>query len=168
MLSDLIGYGNTLRGDDGVGYRLVEALEGLELGQVECYCCHQLTPELAADLARVDRVIFVDATSPQNPPSPLRLEQIGACSNPNLGMHQAHPAQILALAENLYGHSPLAYALLLPTTHMDYGETLSPIARVGLGQGLRLLQTLLEQPSASLLQEGSIPRATLNPLYNNS
>ncbi|MFZ4640965.1 MAG: hydrogenase maturation protease [Nodosilinea sp.] len=153
MKTLVIGYGNTLRGDDGVGYRLAEMLETLALEGVEAYPCHQLTPELAADLARVDRVIFVDATPPQNPPSPLRLERLSGGSSPNLGMHHAHPGQILALAENLYGHSPLAYALLLPSSHMGYGETLSPIAQVGLEQGLGLLQTLLLQPSASLLPD---------------
>ena len=51
----VIGVGNPLREDDGVGWRLAEALA--QAG-VEVHTCHQLLPELAAELGRVDLVLF--------------------------------------------------------------------------------------------------------------
>ncbi|CAK6698908.1 hypothetical protein [Synechococcus sp. CBW1107] len=62
----VIGIGNPLRQDDGVGRWLVEDLEQDSraqefLVQLELRPCHQLLPELAADLARSERVLFVDA-----------------------------------------------------------------------------------------------------------
>jgi hydrogenase maturation protease len=58
----VIGYGNTLRRDDGVGVRVAELLavdprmEGADILAV-----HQLTPELAIDVGEATLVVFVDA-----------------------------------------------------------------------------------------------------------
>lgn len=140
----VIGYGNTLRGDDGVGYYMAEAVEAWDLPEVEAHCCHQLTPELAADIAAADKVIFVDATSPQNPHSPIVVERI------NLGQprssfsgHHSSPRELLALTKKLYNRQPVAYSMLMPSWEMGFSEVLSPIAEVGLKQGLRKLGEML-------------------------
>lgn len=57
----VLGYGNTLRSDDGVGYRVAAAVHRWHVPDVEGYTCHQLTPDLAAEIAPRQRVIFVDA-----------------------------------------------------------------------------------------------------------
>jgi hydrogenase maturation protease len=143
----VIGYGNTLRRDDGVGYRAAEAVETWHLDHVQAYPCHQLTPELAATMASVDRVIFIDATLPQNPPHPILVERLRATPSATvLTSHHSSPLGLLALTHQLYHQSPTAYELLLPTWTMDYGEALSPMAQRGLVQGLRYLRQLLQQP----------------------
>jgi hypothetical protein len=48
----VIGYGNTLRGDDGVGPRVAEAIEELNLPGVRTLVCQLLTPEFADPIAR--------------------------------------------------------------------------------------------------------------------
>jgi hydrogenase maturation protease len=145
MKTLVLGYGNTLRGDDGVGYRLAEAVEEWHLAQLEAYPCHQLTPDLAALIAEQERVFFVDAALPQNPHRPLILTRIIPESAPSLPFtgHHTRPIDLLIITQQLYGQSPLAYTLLLPTWAMGYGEDLSPIAQTGLRQGLRWLQTLV-------------------------
>ncbi|NJL50015.1 MAG: hydrogenase maturation protease [Leptolyngbyaceae cyanobacterium SM2_5_2] len=147
MRTLVIGYGNTLRGDDGVGYRAAEAVESWHLEDVVAYPCQQLTPELAALIAESDRVIFVDATPPQNPHSPLVLERLltGPRGVAFTG-HHSNPATLLGLAQDLYERQPLAYALWLPSWAMDYSEALSPIAQTGLKQGLKRLREFLDQP----------------------
>ena len=57
----VIGYGNTLRGDDGVGPRVAEAVAAMALPGVRTLGCHQLAPEHAEAISRADRVVFVDA-----------------------------------------------------------------------------------------------------------
>lgn len=157
----MIGYGNTLRGDDGAGYRLAERVADWGLGGVTAWPCHQLTPDLAADLARVDRVIFADASLPQNPVSPLRLERMqGNLNSPGVMGHHSQPGQVLTLGQQLYGCQPIAYTLTLPAQQMDYGEQLSPWARAGLLQAERLLWQLLnrpERPGASPPTSGGEP-----------
>jgi hydrogenase maturation protease len=57
----VIGYGNTLRGDDGVGPRVAEAVERLQLPGVRTLICQQLSPEHAEMISQAERVVFVDA-----------------------------------------------------------------------------------------------------------
>jgi hypothetical protein len=57
----VVGYGNTLRGDDGIGYRVAEAVAKWQLPQVRSIAVAQLLPELAADIGEVEIVMFVDA-----------------------------------------------------------------------------------------------------------
>lgn len=145
MKTLVIGYGNTLRGDDGLGYRVAETVETWDLPDVETYPCHQLTPELAAVMAEADRVIFVDATPPQNPHSPIVVERlIPGAYTPFFPGHHSSPTALLTLTQTLYGCQPLTYALLLPSWEMGYGETFSAIAQIGFSQGLKRLQVLLE------------------------
>ncbi len=65
----VIGYGNTLRGDDGAGCYVAERLCALnhEPG-LKVLSLHQLTPELAQPVAEAGLVIFIDA-SIQSPPA---------------------------------------------------------------------------------------------------
>lgn len=56
----LIGLGNSLRGDDGVGPQLVAWADG-QWPWLRVRAVHQLTPELSDDLAAARRVLFVDA-----------------------------------------------------------------------------------------------------------
>src|SRR5579863_2441204 len=58
----IIGIGNPLRGDDGLGWRAVESLRQIaSLQEVETVTCHQLTPEMAESVSRAERVVFIDA-----------------------------------------------------------------------------------------------------------
>ena len=140
----LIGYGNTLRKDDGLGFRVAEAVETWRVANVKALPCHQLPPDLAADIAEADRVIFVDATLPQDPHSPIIVERLlPETGSPFFQGHHSDPKSLLCLSQALYGQQPIAYSILLPSWDMGYGESLSPIAQVGLHQGLRLLRELL-------------------------
>ena len=57
----VIGVGNTLRGDDGAGIRVVEQIRRSP-DAPECLTVHQLTPELADTIRLHARVCFVDAS----------------------------------------------------------------------------------------------------------
>jgi Ni,Fe-hydrogenase maturation factor len=56
----VIGIGNPLRGDDGVGRWLAQRA-GRWLAPAQLRTVQQLTPELAADIALASRVLFIDA-----------------------------------------------------------------------------------------------------------
>jgi Ni,Fe-hydrogenase maturation factor len=57
----IIGYGNTLRGDDGAGQRVAEMVSEWGLDEVRSLSVHQLTPELAEPISTAKLAIFVDA-----------------------------------------------------------------------------------------------------------
>ena len=53
----IVGYGNPLRGDDGVGQEVATALlrqknSGGGLASATIICAHQLLPEMALDISR--------------------------------------------------------------------------------------------------------------------
>ena len=58
----VIGYGSTLRGDDGVGRWVADAIGQQRRSQVEVASVTQLLPEYAGPVAHARAVIFVDAS----------------------------------------------------------------------------------------------------------
>lgn len=124
----IIGYGNTLRNDDGVGYRIAETVAEWGLENVRSLPCHQLTPEFADDISKADTVIFVDAALPNS----LTLDDITVTpisgdrpeGNVNLG-HGLNPHALLGIAKSLYDASPEAYLITVPTENFEFGEHFS-------------------------------------------
>src|SRR5436305_5490516 len=57
----VIGYGNTLRGDDAAGPRAARAVASWDLPGVIAKAVPQLTPELAELVAAAHLAVFVDA-----------------------------------------------------------------------------------------------------------
>lgn len=150
MKTLVIGYGNTLRGDDGVGYRVAEAIEGWNLPNVQAIACHQLTPELAMAIAACDRVIFVDATLPNTHPN-VTICSLPIAETTPLNAHHSNPTGLLKLAISLYNGHPMAYQVLIPTVAMEFDETLSEVAQAGMVETLKTLRAYCEEARVLLL-----------------
>ena len=120
----VIGYGNTLRGDDGVGPRVAEAVGHLRLPGVRTLICPLLTPELADPIARAEKVIFVDAAV--DAPQSLRWRKLEPSKTSQLMAHAADPRTLLALARDVFGHVPEAWWLTIPTVDLGFREDFSP------------------------------------------
>ena len=118
----VIGYGNTLRGDDGAGVRAVELLAA-QVPEVDCLCLHELQPELAETISRYDEVYFLDATISSTDLRHSTLEPDSAALN---GSHALSPAALLSLSKALYFRRPdTAILIEIPAWQCDFGETLS-------------------------------------------
>ena len=139
----LIGIGNRLRGDDGIGYRLAETLAAkrrVTATPLQALAVQQLTPDLAAVVASADAVLFADAWLQGEPElAPIRLAEQASPQQPSPLSHQLSPAQLLALSEQLYGHQPTAWLLPLPARQLNHGDSLSPTAAQALVAALQLL-----------------------------
>lgn len=136
----VIGYGNPLRCDDGVGPRVAEAVEALQLPGVHTLICQQLSPEHAEPIARARTVIFVDAA--MDAPKEVQLRQLEPNKSSQLMAHAADPRTMLALARDVFGHCPEAWWLTIPAVKLDFGEELSPVARRGHAVALEQIRTL--------------------------
>jgi hydrogenase maturation protease len=136
----VIGYGNTLRGDDGVGPRAAEAVESLHLLGVQTLVCQQLSPEHADPIARARVVIFVDAAV--DAPREVQLRQLEPAGTSQLMAHAADPRTMLALARDVFGHAPEAWLLTIPVETLEFSDALSPVAQAGLEQAVREIQNL--------------------------
>lgn len=138
----VIGYGNTLRGDDGAGYRVAEQVETWNVPGVRAIACHQLTPELAAEIVECDRVIFVDAALPETY-TVVSVESLQPDPTP-LETHFSTPAGLLQLAQQLFNHCPEAYQVLIPTHSMEFTESLSALTQTALKTALQEIRVLCE------------------------
>ena len=64
----VVGYGNSLRGDDGIGWHAARLLtDDPRLAGARVLACHQLVPELAVDVSRAALVVLVDAAADGDP-----------------------------------------------------------------------------------------------------
>ncbi|MDI9406387.1 MAG: hydrogenase maturation protease [Chitinophagaceae bacterium] len=135
----VIGIGNPLRGDDGVGALLAEAVGGRSV--------QQLTPELAEALACQQAVLFIDAWLAPAGAAPQLVEVLPAAAA--LDSHRLEPAQLLAVCRVLYGSSPRAHLLQVPAHAFAHGMDLSPALAATLPAARALLQAWLAAASSS-------------------
>ena len=120
----LIGYGNPLRGDDGVGWVMANRLAEVE--GITAVSAHQLLPELIDQIADVDCVIFVDATV-QGKPGDIAVREIHPDTMGLATSHGMEPVVMLAYVDQLYGRCPRAYLVTITGEDFGYTENLSPL-----------------------------------------
>jgi hydrogenase maturation protease len=137
----IIGYGNTLRSDDGVGIKIAEAVSDLKYAGVETLCCALLTPELAEPISRSGKVVFVDASVES--PRQIHLYPLQPAESSQFMAHAADPRTLLALARDVFGHTPKAWLLTIPIKNLEIGEELSPLARQGFNIAMEKLRQMV-------------------------
>jgi hydrogenase maturation protease len=122
----VIGYGNIMRSDDAAGVHAAHRLEEKYRGsaEVRVIAAHQLTPELAEDIANAHYVLFLDAAGGT---SPGQISELAVKPNGVLGAfdHQVTPGALVCCAEQLYGEAPSAFALTLTGTSFGVGTSMS-------------------------------------------
>lgn len=136
----VIGYGNTLRSDDGVGPKVAEAVEAMKLPGVRTLVCQQLSPEYAEPISHADTVIFVDAAV--DAPKEVQLRPLEPNESSQLMAHAADPRTMLALARDVFGHAPKAWWLTIPAVSLEFSEKLSPEAQRGFAEAVEKIQAL--------------------------
>ena len=140
----VIGYGNPSRQDDGVGYHVVNALNGL-LGRlsltedsdspdgseeaIKTLWLQQLVPELAEIVSAYDLAIFVDAhtgayAKGEHKVRPY-IREVAPAYQSSVVSHHLKPETLLALARDLYGHFPPAVLISVRGYEFDFGSELS-------------------------------------------
>jgi hydrogenase maturation protease len=123
----LIGYGNPVRRDDGLGLEIAEQVERECPPGVEVRTSQQLHIELLEDFQSFDRVILVDAAT--DGPEIL-FEQVA--SSPNSGLASSHhlePALLMELAKKLGRLAPPIFLCAVRGEDFEMGESLTPVAQ---------------------------------------
>ncbi len=125
----VVGYGNPLRSDDGLGWQVAaELLRTNTAPQVEILACYQLTPELVEPISLADTVLFIDCAK-SGEPATVGCEPIQPKSGAASFTHDLTPSTLLALASELYGACPKALLLSIPGENYAPGESLSDAVR---------------------------------------
>ena len=147
----VIGYGNSLRSDDGIGIKVAQIVTEWRLPEVRSLARHQLTPELAAELTQVDLAIFIDACQSADK-NAVEVYSLKPSNSIKLKSHFSDPEALLSLTKALFGKCPQAWWIIVPVTNFELGERLSPLAKLGIEQALEKIEALLE----GNVQAGSI------------
>jgi len=121
MRTLLIASGNSLRGDDGVAHRVLQLLDV----KVEARSVMQLTPELAADIAAFDTVVFLDAAVGSET---VTIEDVPKPTAPAALTHLSRPSEIVALSAALFGFRGRALECRIPVADFAPGRQLTPLA----------------------------------------
>lgn len=122
----VVGYGNPLRSDDGVGPAVAERLAGdPRLAGVDVRSAHQLTPELAQDASRASLLVLVDAGAGETP-GVVSVRPLEPAGSPGTAWtHQLDPSGVVSLARELYGAAPEVVLVSVGAACLDVGEALS-------------------------------------------
>lgn len=142
----VVGYGNPLRADDGLGChvarQIAHHLRGDE--RVEVIPCHQLAPEIARNIAEARFVIFVDACTEGEPGTITETTVAADAEFSGKFGDGMTPGTLLAAAKALHGRCPQAVLFNMTGWCFDFGEHMSQIV----GERLRDLITMIEKTIA--------------------
>jgi hydrogenase maturation protease len=147
----VIGYGNPLCGDDGIGPYIVKQLalaeaETQSRANTEYMSLRQLTPELAEQISSADSVIFVDAAGAGRP-GEITCQELtpSAEAAPGAFTHHVNVAALLESANFLYGRHPAAYLYTLTGENFELGHSFSPVVEAALPSLLDQLKVRIAQ-----------------------
>jgi hydrogenase maturation protease len=134
----VIGYGNTLRGDDAVGVHAAELIAKRH-PEIICICVHQLMPELAEQIAECDTVFFIDAQEDITETNVQLVMPNVEADQPRT--HFISPQSLLALSQQLYQHLPSkAYVVGIPASQFEFSEELSTQTELAMHHCVELVE----------------------------
>lgn len=120
----IVGYGNTIRGDDAAGPLAARELHKRGFTAI---VAQQLTPEFAEPLSQANHAIFIDSDA-SLAPGVIRATIVQPALEPALSgilEHHATPAALLLLSRQIYGRAPHACLIGIGPESYDLGRPLS-------------------------------------------
>jgi hydrogenase maturation protease len=132
----LIGVGNPLRGDDGIGQWICEQAAKWKLQHLHIKTMQQLTIDLLEELQNFSAVVIADASEQK---APATLEEVDGSENGYASSHHADAATLRALHRNLYQQSTVWHSLGIKASKFEMGQ---PISKETLANGAVALQLL--------------------------
>lgn len=135
----ILACGNTLRGDDGVGWRIAEQLESDPIHtDDQIILVQQFLPEHAELLSQADVVVFVDCSALSAPGQVCTIPIVPAEHLPRILTHHLNPASLLLIALGLYGKIPSrASAVTIGGSSFELSEDLTPAVRDAIPAAVR-------------------------------
>ena len=141
----VIGYGNPQRGDDGLAWKVLDALRAAqprpEAPPLRLKRVHQLAPELAEPASRVRAVIFVDARADAEAGA-VSCEPVMPGAGAASLTHSLSPQAVLLYAKRLFGHVPRAAVVTVGGAAFDHGDKLSPEVLRAIPKAARRIRSL--------------------------
>ena len=147
----VVGYGNVLRGDDGLGPLVAQSLKGAKGPLNTCIhvsCLPQLDVSMIVALHNADVAIFVDARQDDREDL-LLVHPIAPDQSPDPSLcctHSTHCVGItalLAITAQWYGKAPSCYLVQPKGFDFSLGAPISEKGRLAAGHAREAIQKLL-------------------------
>ena len=126
MTNLVIGVGNILRNDDGIGALITEQIELLNWPAVETQITQQLHLEVIEDLLKYKKIIIIDASSVG---ASYDLQKINLeSSNRESDLSSSHHLSLqllLALAKKIYNQDINLYLCSIKGLNFEIGDSIS-------------------------------------------
>ena len=149
MKTLVLGIGNTLLTDEGVGVRVIERLGEASLPEdVELLDGGTLSFTLAGPIEEADALVVVDAANLKSPPGEMQVFEGQAMdaflmSNRKTSVHEVGLTDLRAIAL-LAGHWPERRALVaIQPERVDWGEAPTPAVAQAIPLAVQTVQDLI-------------------------
>jgi hydrogenase maturation protease len=123
----IVGVGNTIRGDDGIGTFICNSIERLELDGVKTMAVQQLHTEMVEEFLSFDHIVIADAAVTGEPVLFYPLKREG--SAPVSTSHHVNANLLASLSDRLYKKELPMMLCAVRGENFEIGEHLSAIAK---------------------------------------
>jgi len=141
----ILACGNTLRGDDGIGWQIAAALEqDVSNADAHIVVTRQLLPEHAELISRAEVVVFIDCSAHAEAGQVQSIPIVPAEQLPRILTHHLDPASLLRLALDLYEKVPShAIAITVGGDFFELSEELSAPVKAAIPDAVLAVQQAL-------------------------
>lgn len=144
----IVGFGNTLRGDDGLGPYIVERLQDMPVPRgmaVRTIVLPQLDVAMIPEVCEADLVILVDARADgsEDLVSVSRVEAPAGLSNKPHTSHAIGASDLLHILREWYGTVPVCYAVMPKGYDFSINESVSQEARAAAIEARGQIESIL-------------------------
>lgn len=161
----IVGYGNLLRGDDGVGPMVVQRLRA-SLGPkpwLRFFVFQQLEEGLLDDLGDASLLILVDASAGERGED-VQWRKLEPRPSPSPFTHHMDPGMFLWLMGLARGFCPEAWLVSIPGRNFGQGQGLSPQTLFLAGRAQREIEAFIKDRSQLGGSGKNSPAGLCNPL----
>jgi hydrogenase maturation protease len=120
----IVGVGNTLMGDDGIGAYVAARLEEMQLPGVHTVTVQQMTSDLLDEMLQANKTIIVDAAVEGDPVQFYKVEETAPAGASY--SHYTSAIQLLKMAQLVYECNLSVYICAVGAFDLTLGGTLSP------------------------------------------
>lgn len=141
----VLGYGTPIRGDDSLGWVVIDELRKKSLPEnVRLESHHMLLPEHVYLFEGFDKVLFVDIEEGEKPGVIKRYDLSEALINEEAFTHVFSPQKLLSMTGDYFGNAPEGVLFTLTGHEFDYKEGLSEPVKNALPALIQRIESEIE------------------------
>lgn len=146
----VLGYGTPIRGDDSLGWVVIDELRKKSLPEnVRLESHHMLLPEHVYLFEGFDKIIFVDIEEDETPGKITRYDLAQVQINEDAFTHVFSPQKLLSMTGDYFGTAPAGVLFTLTGQEFDYKEGLSDPVQNALPAFIQQIESEIESSIAS-------------------